>query len=125
EPGSYLFDPSPAVTRAGLVAELAARVGAWQVDERIALLSADVPLPSPFGRGLRVEASLPFAVKPLTAELRRLDVGRVEIRRRGLAGDVDELKRRRRTDGSRVATVVITRVVNRPWAFVCSDVQTP
>jgi hypothetical protein len=112
------------VTRAGVVAELAAMLDAWQIDERIAFLSADVPLRSPFGRGLVVEASLPFAVKALTAELRRLDIGRVDIRRRGLAGDVDDLKRRLRTSGSRTATVVLTRVVDRPWAFVCSDLET-
>ena len=124
-PGRFLLDPSPAVTRSGAVADLAARLDAWQIDERIAFLSADEPLRSPFGRGLVVEASLPFAVKPLVAELRRLDIGRVEIRRRGLAGDVDELKRRLRTNGSRVATVVLTRVADKPWSFVCSDADTP
>jgi SAM-dependent methyltransferase len=125
EPGRFLLDPSPAVTRAGVVAELAGLLGAWQIDERIAFLSADAPLRSPFGRGLVIEASLPFAVKALIAALRRLDIGRVEIRRRGLAGDVDDLKRRLRTGGSRVATVILTRVVDRPWAFVCSDLETP
>ena len=120
-PGRYLLDPSPAVTRAGAVADLAARLGAWQIDRRIAFLSADMPLRSPFGRGLVVEASLPFAVKPLAAELRRLDVGGIDIRRRGLAGDVDELRRRLRTSGSRTATVVLTRVVDKPWTFVCTD----
>jgi SAM-dependent methyltransferase len=123
DPGRFLLDPSPAVTRAGVVAELAAQLDAWQVDARIAFLSANAPLRSPFGRPLVVEASMPFAVKPLTAELRRLDVGRVEIRRRGLAGDVDQLKHRLRTEGSRVATLVLTRVVNKPWAFICSDLE--
>jgi len=123
-PGRFLLDPSPAVTRAGAVADLAALLAAWQIDERIAFLSADEPLRSPFGRGMVIEASLPFGVKPLTAELRRLDIGSIEIRRRGLAGDVDALKRRLRTDGRRSATVVLTRVVNRPWAFVCSDLPT-
>lgn len=124
-PGRFLLDPSPAVTRAGAVADLAATLGAWQIDERIAFLSADEPLRTPFGRGLAIEASLPFGVKQLTAELRRLDVGSIDIRRRGLAGDVDALKRRLRTEGGRSATVVLTRVVNRPWAFVCSDLGTP
>lgn len=120
-PGRYLLDPSPAVTRAGAVADLAADLGAWQIDPRIAFLSADRPLASPFGRSLVVEASLPFAMKPLAAELRRLDIGAVELRRRGLAGDVDDLRRRLRARGSRRATVVLTRVVNKPWALVCTD----
>jgi hypothetical protein len=120
-PGRFVLDPSPAVTRAGLVAELAAELGAGQIDPQIAFLTADTPLASPFGRSLQVEASLPFGVKPLAAELRRLDIGAVDLRRRGLAGDVDDLRRRLRPRGSRRATVLLTRVVDRPWALVCTD----
>jgi hypothetical protein len=120
-PGEFLLDPSPAVTRAGLVAELGESLAAWQIDPRIAFLAADRPLASPFGRGLRVVASLPFSVKALAAELRRLDVGAFDLRRRGLAGDVDDLRRRLRTRGSRRAVVILTRVVNKPWTFVCFD----
>lgn len=122
-PGRYLLDPSPAVTRAGLVGGLGAGLGAWQIDPQIAFLSADHPLESPFGRSLRIEASLPFSVKALAAELRRLDVGPVDLRRRGLAGDVEDLKRRLRPHGARPAVVVLTRVVNRPWTLVCFDDQ--
>jgi SAM-dependent methyltransferase len=124
-PGRYLLDPSPAVTRAGAVADLAADLEAWQIDRKIAFLSADRPLLTPFGRCLEIEASLPFALKPLAAELRRLDVGAIDIRRRGLAGDVDELRRRLRPAGSRRATVVLTRVADRPWALVGFDVAGP
>ncbi len=120
-PGRFLLDPSPAVTRAGAVADLAAHLSAWQIDPQIAFLSADVPLRTPFGRLLEIEASLPFGVKPLAAELRRLDVGPIDLRRRGLSGDVDELRRRLRPAGRRRATVVLTRVANAPWAFVCTD----
>jgi hypothetical protein len=122
-PGSFLLDPSPAVTRAGLVAELAAGLDAWQIDPQIAFLSADHPLRSPFGRALRVEASLPFSVKKLAAILRDLDVGPVDLRRRGLAGDVDDIRRRLRTTGSRRAVVMLTRVVNMPWTLVCFDLD--
>jgi THUMP domain-containing protein/RNA cap guanine-N2 methyltransferase len=125
-PGPFLLDPSPAVTRAGAVADLAAQLGdCWQIDPQIAFLSSGGPLRSPFGRGLVVDASLPFAVKALAAELRRLDVGSIDIRRRGLAGDVDELKRRLRPSGSRFATVVLTRALDKPWAFVCRDLDAP
>src|SRR5216684_4306957 len=39
-PGGFLLDPSPAVTRAGVVEDLARLLGAWKIDERIAFLSA-------------------------------------------------------------------------------------
>lgn len=125
-PGRYLLDPDPAVTRSGLVEELAAeliegqRTEVWKIDDRIAFLSADQPLSTPFGRSLKVEDSLPWGLKALKASLDRLDVGTVDIRKRGSAIDVDDIQRRLKLTGSRRATVVLTRVSDRPWAFVCS-----
>jgi hypothetical protein len=118
-PGRYVVDPSPAVTRAGAVADLAAQLGGWQIDQRIAFLCTDEPAPTPFGRLFEVVASLPFGVKPLAAELRRLDVGAVDFRRRGLAGDVDDLRRRLKLRGTRAAVVLLTRVDEKPWCLVC------
>ena len=37
------------------------------------------------------------------------------MRRRGLAGDVDRLRRRLRLDGPLRATLVMTRLRGRPW----------
>ena len=122
-PGEFLLDPNPAVTRASLVQELARSLGAWQIDEQIAFLSADVPLRSPFGRALRVIDSAPWHQKQLPARLRQLNIGAVDIRRRGLAGDVDLLHRRLRLSGSRRATLVMTRVQDRPWALICLDLD--
>ncbi len=120
-PGAYLLDPSPAVTRAGLVADLARLAGAWKIDERIAFLSADVPVHTPFARTLRVIDSAPWDQRRLPAKLRALDIGAADIRRRGLAGDVDSLHRQLRLAGSRRATVVMTRVRDQPWGLVCVD----
>ena len=120
-PGDHLCDPSPAVTRAGLVQELGRQLGAWQIDRQIAFLSADVPLRTPFGRALRVVESGPWNQKRLPATLRALDIGSVDIRRRGLAGDVDQLRRQLKLTGSRRAIVVMTRVENRPWGLICLD----
>ncbi len=118
-PGRYVVDPSPAVTRAGAVADLSAQLDAWQIDQRIAFLCSDSRVSTPFGRVLEVAASLPFGVKPLAAELRRLDVGAVDFRRRGLAGDVEDLRRRLRLRGSRTAVVLLTRAEDKPWCLVC------
>ena len=118
-PGEFLLDPNPTVTRAGLVRELARMLGAWQIDEQIAFLSADSAPRTPFARVLRVIDSAPWQQKRLPARLRALDIGAVDIRRRGLAGDVERLHRQLKLSGSRRATLVMTRVNNRPWALVC------
>jgi hypothetical protein len=119
DPGRYLLDPNPAVTRAGAVEELARRTGTWKIDERIAFLSADEPVATPFARTLEVIDSGPWDQKRLPRRLRELDIGAVDIRRRGLAGDVDALHKRLKLRGSRRATLVMTRVRDRPWGLVC------
>jgi hypothetical protein len=124
-PGEYLLDPSPAVTRAGLVRDLAVLVGGWQIDEQIAFLSAGVPLVSPFGRSLRVLDSGPWNQKQLPGRLRAAEAGSVDIRRRGLAGNVEVLHRQlaRQLDpaATRRITLVMTRAAGRPWALICED----
>ncbi|MGH3792771.1 MAG: THUMP-like domain-containing protein [Pseudonocardiaceae bacterium] len=121
DPGQFLLDPNPAVTRAGLVKDLARSLGAWQIDPQIAFLSSDHPLRTPFARTLQVLDSGPWEQRTLTPRLRALDVGSVDIRRRGLAGDVEDLHRRLTLRGTRRATLVMTRVADRPWALICVD----
>jgi hypothetical protein len=121
-PGEFLLDPNPAVTRAGLVEELARATGTWKIDDRIAFLASDELVHTPFARTLRVVESAPWKEKLLAARLRALDIGAVDIRRRGLAGNVDELHRRLRLSGAgRKATLVMTRMQGRPWSLVCVD----
>jgi THUMP domain-like len=120
-PGTFLLDPSPAVTRAGLVETLARDLGAWKLDPRIAFLCADQPLRSPFGRLLAVDASLPWNLKRLRQVLRERGVGTVEVRKRGSAVDAADLATRLRLRGDAAAVVVLTRVADRPWALVCAE----
>lgn len=125
EPGEYLLDPSPAVTRAGLVADLARAVGAWQLDPRIAFLATGREVSTPFARTLRVVDSAPWTEKRFAARLRELGVGAADLRRRGLAGDVDQIRRRLKLAGPHRATVVLTRVGDKPWGLICADPGSP
>ena len=96
------------MTRAGLVEELARDLGdAWKLDPRIAFLSADEPLRSPFGRLLRVDASSPGASSACA--------GAARARRRrgrgpqaGSAVDAADLTTRLRLRGDAHAVVVLT-----------------
>ena len=123
-PGAYLLDPSPAVTRAGLVADLARRLGAWQIDPMIAFLSSDEPVRTPFARTLRVLESAPWHEKRFARRLRDLGIGSADIRRRGLAGDVTQIHRRLGLRGPGSATIVMTRMQDRPWGLICQPIPT-
>lgn len=122
-PGDTLLDPNPAITRAGLVEDLARHIGpaAAMIDPRIGFLVASEPVQSPFARSLSVVASIPWHERALKATLRDLDAGPVDIRRRGLAGDVDAITRRLRGPGTRPFTIAMTRVMDQPWAIVSAE----
>ena len=119
-PGEFLLDPNPAVTRAGLVGELARLTGGWQIDPMIAFLSSERPFGTPFGRGLRVLYSAPWQEKAFARRLRELGIGSADIRRRGLAGDVALIHRRLGLRGPGSAVLVLTRVSGRPWGLICT-----
>lgn len=121
-PGTFLLDPNPAVTRAGLVEELARATGTWKIDEQIAFLCADEPVHTPFARTLHVMESAPWQEKQLAARLKQLGIGAVDVRRRGLAGNVELLQRRLKLSGhGRKATLVMTRWEGRPWSLICDE----
>jgi hypothetical protein len=122
EPGEYLLDPSPAVTRAGLVEDLARTLGGWKIDQQIAFISMNQSATTPFARTLRVLYEAQWNEKRFAARLRELGVGAADLRRRGLAGDVDQIRRRLKLDGPHRATVVLTRCAGRPWGLICTDV---
>jgi hypothetical protein len=120
-PGAFLFDPSPAVTRAGLVEDLADQLGAWKIDPAIAFLSDDREHRSTFARTLRVLESAPWHERKFARRLRELGIGAADIRRRGLAGDVPQIHRRLGLRGPGRATLVLTRVSGHPWGLICTD----
>jgi len=92
-----------------------------KIDPQIAFLTLDRNAQTPFARTLRVVHSAPWNEKQFAKRLRELGIGAVDIRRRGLAGDVDQIRRRLKLVGKARATVVITRVNGKPWGLICAD----
>lgn len=108
--GAHLYEPDDAVIRAGLVSELAATIGGWLPDPRIAYVSSDAQVSTPFARGFRIVDELPFREKPLKAALRVRRIGTLTIKKRGVDVVPDQLIKRLKLDGPHTATVVMTRV---------------
>ena len=121
EPGMTIIDPNPAVTRAGLVQDMARQLGASMLDEQIAFLLTEQPVTTPFGRCLRVIDAMPWHERRVARRLRELDAGAIDVRRRGLAGDVNAIAKRLRGTGSVPLTVMMTRLQGQPWAIIAGD----
>ncbi|MEO5873941.1 MAG: class I SAM-dependent methyltransferase [Streptosporangiaceae bacterium] len=122
--GRFLYEPDGAVIRSHLVAEVAASVGGGLADPRIAYITADELLATPFAAAYEIHDVLPFSVKRLKALLRAHDVGTLTLKKRGFAGDLDRLGRDLRTTGTRSATVILTRVGDDPVAIFSAPVKT-
>jgi len=88
-----LYDPEPAVTRAGLVAQLAALVRGWPIERDTAYLSGPAFEPSPFARAFAVVDVLEFSVERLRQHLRRRGWRLGEILRRHFPLAPEELRR--------------------------------
>ncbi|MCJ7512701.1 MAG: hypothetical protein MUO23_06985 [Anaerolineales bacterium] len=117
-PQAYLYEPDPAVMRAGLVGNLAERLGAAQLDPTLAYLTCSSLQPTPFARAFQVIDHMPFSRKRLQAALKALGAGEVVLMKRGSPVDTEALSRRLRLSGDRSLTVVLTRVSGTPTALI-------
>ena len=121
EVGAWLLEPDDAVIRAGLVAEIVARVDGRLLDPRVAYVTtdADVDL-APLAARFRLRHALPYDLRRLREVLVADGIGRVVVKKRASSLDVDDVRRRlalQQAAGS--AVVLLTRIGDDPWAFVC------
>lgn len=119
-PQRVLYEPNPAILRAGLVRTLGAQLGASQLDARIAYLTSEHHVRTPFARAWAIERHGPFNLKELNRWLREAGAGRVIVKKRGAPIDPDAFRKRLKTvRGGPEMTVFVTRVEGRPWMLLC------
>lgn len=116
-PGSWLFEPVKCVVRAHLFGVLAARHGLWQIDPRIAYLSGNGPVESPLLKPYRILRELPFDRKAIREFLRTEEVGRLEIKKRGVAVVPEEFRAGLRLAGPNEGTLILTKAMDRKVAY--------
>ncbi len=117
-PLAYLYEPDPAVLRAGLVTTLAARLNARQIDPSIGYLTSETLTPTPFARAFAIEATLPFQLKRLRAALRARGVGQVTVKKRGSPLEPQALIRQLKLSGPESRIVFLTQVSGKPYALI-------
>lgn len=124
EPGAWLYEPDPAVLRAGLVRQLAGQLGAAQLDPDIAYLTAKECITTPFARLWQVEDWFPFGMKRLREYLRARDVGHLIVKKRGSPLQPEVLIRDLRLQGEAERTIFLTHLRGRPIVIVAEPLRT-
>jgi hypothetical protein len=111
EPKQYIFDPDPALVRSGLLDHFALQNNLNRLDSEEEYLTADEVPDSLFVRGrFEITANLPNDGKSLRKYVRENNVGRIEIKSRRMAVDIEKLRRSLKLKGSESATAIVARL---------------
>ena len=122
ELGAFVHEPDGAVIRARLIGEVARSLRAGMLAPRVAYLTGDAALQSPFAATFRVRETLPFEEKRLARALRERGIGTLEIKKRGVDVDPAALRGRLGLRGDDSATLMLTRIGAKRLAILADRV---
>ncbi|MFT7516810.1 MAG: hypothetical protein ACI84O_000595 [Myxococcota bacterium] len=115
EIGSYIFDPNPALVRAGLVGKLAAELDLKNIDPHIGYLTGSKQLSNPFLSCLKVLGVEAFDPRKVRVLMREHKVKSIQVRKRGISESPASITKRflPKSYGDKHCTFIATRVGDR------------
>ena len=122
EPSSsfgYLYEPDPAVIRAGLVEDLAAVLNASAIDPQIAYLTGPDLFHTPWADAFEILDRMPYRPKNVQKALRERGVGRVIVKKRGVPIEPEDVARELKLDGPNEMILILSRIGQQRIAFLC------
>ncbi|TAH38171.1 MAG: hypothetical protein EYC70_05995 [Planctomycetota bacterium] len=125
ELAEYVYDPDPAVVRSGLLGALAKEHGLCALDPEIAYLTGKKKVRTPFLDAFRVVATEALDPRKMRSLLRDLQVGRLEVRKRGVTDRplTMEQKFLPRAFGERTLTLIACRIGERHLGILAEPVS--
>ncbi len=122
ELGAFLHEPDGAVIRARLIGDVARSLDAGMLDPKIAYLTGDAAVTSPFVQSFRVREVTAANPKAISHVLKAHDIGTLEIKKRGMDIDPAAFRKTLALRGDRTATLILTRVGSRRLAVIADRV---
>jgi hypothetical protein len=108
--GRYLAEPDPAVLAAHLVGALAEERALAAVAPGAVYLTGDEPLADAALSWFKITEVLPFDVRRLKKLLRARGIAHLEVKKRGVAIEPEQVRRQLRVPGDESATLFVTRL---------------
>ena len=119
----YLYDPDPAVVRAGLVSLLAEQLQISRLDDADEYLTADRVVASPFVRAYQVLAELPNNDRAIRKFVREMNCGQVEIKCRHVPVQADVVRRKLPLGDGPPASLIYAKIAGRTKVVVAQRVD--
>ncbi|WP_417389166.1 THUMP-like domain-containing protein [Gimesia sp.] len=119
DPGSYIYDPDPAVVRSGLLDVAAAQAGLSRLDPEEEYLTSVEVVESPFFRRFRILEELPNNDREIRKYFRSANFGQLEIKCRRIPVGIESLRRKLSLKGEGAGVLIIARLQSRSRALVC------
>ena len=107
---NYLFEPDPAIIRAGLVQEIGAEIGYDLIDLHLALLSGKEVVFSKFGTTYKRVINFSYDLKKLHKYCCENQIGELIIKTRGFPIPVEKFRQKIKLKGNRKAILFIIRL---------------
>lgn len=116
--GQYLYDPDPAVVRAGLIDLLAETSGLGRLDASEEYLTSDERIDSPFVERFEVLAELPNQARAIRDYFRQSKFGQLEIKCRHIPLEVEKLRREIPLPGDERGVLILARLQGKARAVI-------
>jgi hypothetical protein len=117
--GRYVYDPNPAVVRAGLIDLLSSQKKMARLDDTEEYLTSDQLVDSAFVQPFEVLAELPNNDRAIRRFFRDANFGQVEIKCRHIPIPIETVRRKLQLDGDAAAVLIFARVAGKARALVC------
>jgi hypothetical protein len=114
----FVFEPDVAVLAADLEGALAAELQLQSVGHGVAYFTADESRGSPLFDCFEVLDVMPYQIKALKAWLRARNIGRLEIKKRGIDIDPARVQRELQVPGDEQATLLLCRIRGKVTAIL-------
>jgi len=120
--GAYIYEPDAAILAAGLSPVLAAEHGLAGITPGIAYLTGERPVADAALDCFAVREIMPLDVRQLRGLLHARHIGRLEIKKRGVDGTPEKLRRDLKLAGTASATLILLPISGRPTAVLAERV---
>ena len=114
----YIYDPSSALLAADLLGAFAQKHGLTAVAPGAVYLTASHRVHDPLVSSFEVVDTYPLRTMAIAGPLAAKGIGRLEIKKRGVTTDPEELRRQLKLHGPREATLLLTRMGQREVAIL-------